>query len=182
LNDLFSSISFRYNSSSTSAISINALSRISWRLFVSWFNLFKRRSYLNEIRCIRWCLIIWRNAWLKLQYFVILIKLTRQFLKLTHSTTSMMKFCLSMMMKRHYILLSFIARIYLSLNATTKYIIRNCWSSFKYLSIDRLSWSWLTFSSKSSSIIKRWHHWWKIKSLVSDRYAEYKSLSILTSR
>jgi len=181
LNDLLLSISLRYSFSLISAISIDALSRTSQRLFTSWFNLLKRKSYLNEIRFVRWCSIIWRSAWSRLWYFVILIKLARQFLKLIHSTTSMMKFCLNIIMKRHYILLSSIARICLSLNATTKYTIRNCWSLFKRLSIDDLSWSWLTFLSKSSSIIKRWHYWWRIKSLINDKCAEYKSSSISTS-
>jgi len=175
LNNLLSLISLRYSSSSTSAISINALSRTSWRLFILWFNLLKRRSYLNEIKSVRRRSIIWRNAWLRLWYFVILIRLMRQFLKLIHSTTSTMKFYLSMMMRKHCILLSSIARICLSLNATTKYMIRNCWSSFKHLSINDLSWSWLIFLSKSSLIIKHLRHWWKIRSLADNRCAEYKS-------
>ena len=45
-------------------------------MFILWFNLLKRRSYLNEIRFVRWCSIIWRSTWLRLQYFVILIRLT----------------------------------------------------------------------------------------------------------
>ncbi len=126
--DLHSIISLRCSSSLTSAISINASSRTFRRLFVQWFNSLKRRSYLNEMKSVKLHSITWRDVWLRLLYFVTLIRLAISFLKLTHLTTSMMKFCLNMMTKMFYIWLSFIARTCLLLNATTRYTIRNCWS------------------------------------------------------
>ncbi len=126
--DLHSTTSFRCSSSLTSAISIDASSRTFRRLFVQWFNLLKRRSYLNETKSAKLHSITWRDVWLRLLYFVTLIRLAISFLKSTHSTTSMMKFCLNMMMKMFYIQLSSIARTCLLLNATTRYTIRNCWS------------------------------------------------------
>ncbi len=109
-------ISFRYSSSLTSAISIDVSSRTFRRLFVQWFDSLKRRSYLNEIKSVRSSSIIWRNVWLRLLYYVTLIKLVRLFSKLTHLTTSTMKFSLNIMMKKYYIWLSFILRTCLLLN------------------------------------------------------------------
>jgi len=103
-------ISFRYSSSLTSAISIDVSSRTFRRLFVQWFDSLKRRSYLNEIKSVRSSSIIWRNVWLRLLYYVTLIKLVRLFSKLTHLTTLTMKFSLNIMMKKYYIWLSFILR------------------------------------------------------------------------
>ena len=109
-------ISFRYSSSLTSAISIDVSSRTFRRLFVQWFDSLKRRSYLIEIKSVRSSSIIWRNVWLRLLYYVTLIKLVRLFSKLTHLTTSTMKFSLNIMMKKYYIWLSFILRTCLLLN------------------------------------------------------------------
>ncbi len=134
-------ISFRCSSSLTSAISINASSRTFRRLFIQWFNLLKRRSYLNEMKFVRLSSIIWRDVWSRLLYYVTLIKLVRLFLKLIHSTTSTIKFSLNMMMKKYYIQLSFITRTCFLLNATTRYMIKNFWSSFEHLNIDDLNWS-----------------------------------------
>ena len=128
LIDLHSIISLKCSSSLISAISIDASSRTFRRLFIQWFNLLKRRSYLNEMKSVKLHSITWRNVWLRLLYFVTLIRLAILFLKLIHSTTSMTKFCLNMMTKMFYIQLSFIARTCLLLNTTTRYIIRNCWS------------------------------------------------------
>ena len=101
----------------------------------------KWKSYLNEMKSVRSSSIIWRNVWSRLLYYVTLIKLVRLFLKLTHSTTSMMKFSLNMMTKKYYIQLSSIATTCLLLNATTRYIIKNFWSSLKHLNIDDSNWS-----------------------------------------
>ncbi len=79
------------------------------------------------MKSVRSSSIIWRDVWSRLLYYVTLIKLVRLFLKLTHSTTSMMKFSFNMMMKKYYIQLSFIARTCLLLNATTRYMIKNFW-------------------------------------------------------
>jgi len=105
------------------------------------FNLLNRKSYLNEMKFVRLSLIIWRDVWLRLLYYVTLIKLVRLFLKSTHSTTSIMKFSLNMMMKKYYIQLFFIARTCFLLNAITRYMIKNFWSSFKHLNTDDLNWS-----------------------------------------
>ncbi len=173
--NLHSIISFRCSSSLTSAISIDASSRTFRRLFVQWFNSFKRRSYLNKTKSVKLHSITWRDVWLRLLYFVTLIRLTISFLKLTHLTTSTMKFCFNMMTKMFYIQLSSIARTCLLLNATTRYMIRNCWSSFEFLNIDDLNWSWSTFLSRYSLIIKRSPHWWKTRSWVDNRCAEFRS-------
>ena len=109
-------ISFRYSSLLTSAISIDVSSRTFRRLFVQWFDSLKRRSYLNEIKSVRLSSIIWRNVWSRLLYYVTLIKLVRLFSKLTHLTTSTMKFSLNIMMKKYYIWLSFILRTCFLLN------------------------------------------------------------------
>ncbi len=82
----------------------------------------------------------------KLKTFVQLLskqlqKLVRLFLKLTHSTTSMMKFSFNMMTKKYYIQLSSIARTCLLLNAITRYMIKNFWSSFEHLNTDDSNWS-----------------------------------------
>ncbi len=138
---LHSIISFRCSFSLTSAISIDALLRTFRKLFVQWFNSLKRRSYLNEMKFVRTSLIIWRNVWSKLLYYVTLIKLMRLFLKLTHLTTLTMKFSLNMMMKKYYIQLSSIARTCFLLNATMKYMIKNFWSSFEHLNTDDSNWS-----------------------------------------
>ncbi len=162
--DLHSIISLRCSSLLTSAISIDASSRIFRRLFVQWFNSLKRRLYLNEMKSVRSSSIIWRDVWLRLLYYVTLIKLMKLFLKSTHLTTSTMKFSLNMMTKKYYIQLSFIVRTCFLLNATTRYMIKNFWSSFEHLNIDDLNWSSLTFLSRCSSIIKHSSRWWKIKS------------------
>ncbi len=128
LIDLHSIISLRCSSLLTSAIFINASSRTFQRLFIQWFNSLKRRSYLNEMKSVKLHSITWRDVWLKLLYFVTLIRLAISFLKLTHLTTSMMKFCFNMTMKMFYIQFSSITRTCLLLNATTRYMIRNCWS------------------------------------------------------
>jgi len=141
LIDLHSIISLRCSSSLTSAISINASSRTFQRLFIQWFNSLKRKSYLNEMKSVRLSSIIWRDVWSKLLYYVTLIKLMRLFSKSTHLTTSTMKFSLNIMMKKYYIWLSFIARTCLLLNATTRYMIKNFWSSFEHLNTDDLNWS-----------------------------------------
>ncbi len=125
LIDLHLIISLRCIFSLIFAISINASSRTFQRLFVQWFNSFKRKSYLNEMKFVKSSSIIWKNIWLRLLYYVILIKLMRLFLKLTYSTTSTMKFSFNMMMKKYYIQLFFIARTCFLLNATTKYMIKN---------------------------------------------------------
>ena len=131
----------RCNSSLTFVISINASSRTFRRLFVQWFNLLKRKLYLNEMKFVRSSSIIWRDIWSRLLYYITLIKLVKLFLKLTHLTTSMMKFSLNMMMKKYYIQLSSIARTCFLLNAITKYMIKNFWSSFEHLNTDDLNWS-----------------------------------------
>ena len=119
-NDLHLIISLRYSSSLISATFIDALSRTFRRLFISWFNLLKRRSYLNEMRSVRWHSIIWRDIWLRLWYFVTLIKFARSFSKSIHSTTLMMKFCLNMMTRKYYIQWSFIVRTCLLLMSETE--------------------------------------------------------------
>ncbi len=104
----------------------------SWRVKNS-----TRSRWLDSM----WSVYIWRDVWSRLLYYVTLIKLVRLFLKLTHSTTSMMKFSLNMMMKKYYIQLFSIARTCFLLNATTKYMIKNFWSSFEHLNTDDLNWS-----------------------------------------
>ena len=141
LINLHSIISLRCSSSLTSAISINASLRTFQRLFIQWFNSLKRKSYLNEMKSVKTSSIIWRDVWSRLLYYVTLIKLVRLFLKSTHLTTSTMKFFLNMMTKKYYIQLFFIARTCLLLNATTKYMIKNFWSSFEHLNTDDLNWS-----------------------------------------
>ncbi len=141
LINLHSIISLRCSSLLTSATFINTSSRTFQRLFVQWFNLLKRKSYLNEIKSVRLSSIIWRDVWSRLLYYVTLIKLVRLFSKLTHSTTSTMKFSLNMITKKYYIWLSSIARTCLLLNATTKYMIKNFWLSFEHLNTDDLNWN-----------------------------------------
>ncbi len=142
-------ISLRCSSSLTSAISIDASSRTFQRLFIQWFNSFKRRSYLNEMKSVRLSLIIWRDVWSRLLYYVTLIKLVKLFSKSTHSTTSMMKFSFNMIIKKYYIQLSFITKTCFLLNATTRYMIKNFWLSFEHLNIDEsttrfiYTWCWL---------------------------------------
>ena len=141
LINLHSIILLRCSFSLTFAISIDASLRTFQRLFIQWFNSLKKRSYLNEIKSVRSSLIIWRNVWSRLLYYITLIKLVKLFLKLTHLTTSMMKFSLNMTMKKYYIWLSFIVRTCFLLNATTKYMIKNFWSSFEHLNTDNSNWS-----------------------------------------
>ncbi len=107
----------------------------------SIIQLTQKKSYLNEMKSVRLSSIIWRDVWSKLLYYVTLIKLVRLFLKLTHSTTLMMKFSLNMMMKKYYIQLSFIARTCFLLNAITRYMIKNFWSSFEHLNTDDSNWN-----------------------------------------
>ncbi len=68
----------------------------------------------------------------------------------------MMKYCLSMTMKTSYIQWSFIARTWFSQNATTRSMIKNCWSLFAIWNIDTLNWNVRIFQSRSSSIIWIW--------------------------
>ena len=84
-----------------------------------------KKWYLNEIKLVKWSLIIWRNEWLKSLFFVILIKIERLFLKQTHSTTSIMTYFLSMMTKKHCIQWFTTARIWVSLSAITRSMTRN---------------------------------------------------------
>ena len=67
-----------------------------------------------------------------------------------------MKYCLSMTMKTSYIQWSFIARTWFSQNATTRSMIKNCWSLFAIWNIDTLNWNVRIFQSRSSSIIWIW--------------------------
>ncbi len=85
----------------------------------------QKRWYLNEIKLVKWSLIIWRNEWLKSLFFVILIRIKRLFLKQTHLTTSIITYFLNMMMKKHCIQWSTTARIWVSLSAITRSMTRN---------------------------------------------------------
>jgi len=78
------------------------------------------------------------------------------FWKWTSWTMWMMKYCLSMTMKTSYIQWSFIARTWFSQNATTRSMIKNCWSLFAIWNIDTLNWNVRIFQSRSSSIIWIW--------------------------
>ncbi len=91
----------------------------------SLIQLTQKKKYLNEIKLVKWSLIIWRNEWLKSLFFVILIKIERLFLKQTHSTTSIMTYFLSMMTKKHCIQWFTTARIWVSLSAITRSMTRN---------------------------------------------------------
>ncbi len=95
------------------------------KIIHSLIQLTQKKWYLNKIKLVKQSLIIWRNKWLKLLFFVILIRIERLFLKQTHSTTSMMTYFLNMMMKKHCIQWSTTVRIWASLSAITRSMTRN---------------------------------------------------------
>ena len=94
------------------------------------------------------------------------------------------KYCLSMTMKTFYIQWFSIARTWFSQNATTRFMTRNCWSSFAAWSIDVLNWNsnvWI-FQSRSSSIIWIWSTSWSSKNWSENKLNELRSYLNITSR
>ena len=94
----------------------------------------------------------------------------------------MTKYCLSMTMKKFYIQWSSIARIWFLQNATTRFMIKNCWLLFAAWNIDVLNWNVLIFQSRSSLIIWIWSTSWSSRNWSDDRLNELRSYLNITSR
>ncbi len=104
------------------------------------------------------------------------------FWKLTFWTMSMTKYCLNMMMKTFYIQWSFIARTWFLQNVTTRFMTRNCWSSFAAWSIDVSNWNVQIFQLRSSLIIWIWSTSWSLKNWSDDKLNELRSYLNITLR